>query len=158
MKSLHGLGLQIRSTELMQAYIYWRALCDGECIPSIEEFNLSEIPELKPFAFEVVVPDDPKDMVFSLLGSAITEYLESNPTGMKIIDHFKEDSVEHLLDGYIQVVATSRPHYLEDSQYTGHNSSLIYSRLLCPLSDDGFKVNRIIGITSFNDDFDKKTH
>lgn len=141
----------INPEPLVRLYDYWVSKSKEGHIPSRAQIDPLDVPELLPIIFLVDVSwqNDVPDFSFRLVGSKITEIVGSDPTGQDFLSFYNEDNLEPMTQIYGQVARLGEPFVNNASAPFSDKDFVKLARLLLPLSEDGVRVDMILGALFF---------
>lgn len=125
----------------------WIETCSGRAMPARADVSPAKLKDCLPYVSLIdVVPGDPIDFRYRLLGQKIIDGFGSNITGGLHTKHADRTSPTWpFYDAYRRCVATRQPQSLEH-QFRNGNQTLVRMRArVWPLSDDGATVTGLLG-------------
>jgi len=133
-----------------QFYRYWDSKRNGRFAPARSDIDPIEISNLLPNLYIYKVFRDPLDYQLTLVGTKIVEMMGADATGQMLGQVLEgRKGVEFIRPLFDRIVETGEYGYSDLSAQWVDRDYYIFHRLLLPLSDDGQKVNRIIGCAFF---------
>ncbi|WP_420547942.1 PAS domain-containing protein [Curvivirga sp.] len=138
---------KIKEPELIALYEYWCEIKGERLAPSRSDFHPMDIPKLLPHIFLYDVLKDYPDYRMRLFGSALVEALGRDVTGMTFDEIY--GGTNDLKRDYDEVVLSLEPSYSEGDANWINTSYLTYHRLLLPMSSDGIRADKLLGMTLF---------
>lgn len=141
----------IEPRPLVRLYDYWLSKFEGGQIPSRAQIDPLDVPDLLSIIFLIDVIDgaDGPEFRFRLVGSKIVEVVGWDPTGQSFTSFYDEENLENMVALYDQVASSGEP-FLNSSTAPFSNKDYIRMvRLLLPLSEDGARVDMILGCLFF---------
>ncbi|MFT7570380.1 MAG: hypothetical protein ACI9JL_001408 [Paracoccaceae bacterium] len=141
---------QITSKSLIQAFDYWKKISTENGMPSRSAFDPMEIPRILPITF-IVVADDNGEFRYQVAGTMIEEKYQLGMFKDKTPREVMGDRSENVLTTFRHVRDEAVLFYRESYRAWGSYSNKYVNNmvLLMPLSDDGAKVNMILGVQDF---------
>lgn len=136
---------------LTKLYDYWLSKSAGGQIPSRAQIDPLDVPDLLSIIFliDVIEGPDGTEFRFRLVGSKIVEVVGWDPTGQSFTSFYDEDNLEQMISIYRGVAQSGEP-FLNNSTAPFSNKDYIRMvRLLLPLSEDGRRVDMILGCLFF---------
>ncbi len=131
---------------------YWSANCAGNRLPSRQDIDPVDIPNLLPtlYLIDVACETIPPRFRFRLLGNVITDKFQRNSTG-KWFDEIYDAEVYHRIStDYLDIIRTKQPSYAVLNMPVEGREYIQYERLVCPLASDGQTVDSLIGVITFS--------
>lgn len=136
--------LQIPHPELAHLYRYWLERCAGRPMPARMDVDPVDLPRrLLPHLFLVDVEEEPRRYRYRLVGSELTAAMGRELTG-RYVDEMPYLFRKFALPAYAEVMAARAPIYREINAFEALQR-IRYKRLLLPLSDDGARINMVMG-------------
>jgi hypothetical protein len=134
-----------------RAYAYWQGKLSGRRMPSRKDLEPTEIPELLANIVLVDVSHDPLDFRYRLIGTAIVERIAFDYTGKRFTEIAHQQPGSKVWETAARICEERAP-LTSDIPYVGPDQWVRgYRDLYLPLSDDGDRVNMIVGIVEFLD-------
>ena len=131
----------------------WRDACAGRAMPRRADIGPSKLKTCLTYVSLIdVVPGDPPDFRYRLLGQRLIDGFGRNLTGELHSQHLdRSNSSWLILDAYRRCVATRQPQ-AADHQFRIPSQVLVRVRTcVWPLSDDGETVIGLLGAGMFLD-------
>jgi hypothetical protein len=125
---------------------YWQSKLRGRAMPARRDITPFEIPELLPHLFMVDVPLA-GPMVYRLCGTAVVALLGHDVTGRPIGEGMVPAHRAEAVTRYAGIAAGARPFFHRARLRENTNDFAKVDRLVLPLSDDGMRVNILLGMT-----------
>jgi hypothetical protein len=125
---------------------YWRSKLRGRAMPARRDITPFEIPELLPHLFMVDVPPA-GPMVYRLSGTAVVALMGHDVTGRTIGEGMIPDHRDEAIARYARIAAEGRPNFHRRRLREHTNDFAEVDRLVLPLSEDGIRVNMLLGMT-----------
>ena len=141
----------IKSEPLVRLYDYWLSKSEQGNLPSRGRIDPLDVPELLPIIFlvDVLWTGDVPDFRFRLVGSKITEVVGADPTGRAFSSFYDEVNLGPMTELYGQVALQGEPFVNNSSAPFSNKDFVKLARLLLPLSEDGKRVDMIMGALFF---------
>ncbi len=120
-------------------------------MPSRAEIDPLDVPDLLSIIFLIDVVDEAEgpEFRFRLVGSKIVEVVGWDPTGQSFTSFYDEENLEEMTALYGQVATSGEP-FLNSATAPFSNKDYVrLVRLLLPLSEDGVRVDMILGCLFF---------
>ncbi|MBI3452006.1 MAG: PAS domain-containing protein [Rhodospirillales bacterium] len=115
-------------------------------LPARGDIDPLDIPALLPNAFLVDVSADGARLIYRLVGTAIIALFGEELTGRMVGDRTMSLYREEVLARYAGIVASRRPfHHWAQLRHQANDFTDV-ERLIPPLSDDGVRVNMLLGM------------
>ena len=134
-----------------RAYAYWQGKLSGRRMPSRKDLEPTEIPDLLANIVLVDVSHDPLDFKYRLIGTAIVERIAFDYTGKRFSEIAHQQPGSKVWETAARICEERAP-LTSDIPYVGPDQWVRgYRDLYLPLSDDGDRVNMIVGIVEFLD-------
>jgi hypothetical protein len=130
-----GLGVERRIN--LRLLAYWERLRRGRAMPTLEEFNPADLPDLRDSCFIVHIAELSKpDGTYGYVGTAIADAYDngsfSGSTG-NLISRNPAASAGH----FLTVAQSGRP-LLDEGEFTNGSNRLVkYRQCLLPLGQEG---------------------
>jgi CheY-like chemotaxis protein len=135
---------------LREALVYWHEKCGTRAMPMRRDIDAAELPKhLLPHLKLIDVIDGGERFYFRLVGTAIVEAFGGEFTGKYADEIIRADRVDHLHQWYRKVIEARRPVLIRGRYLTNKSIDMMANRLLMPLSQDGQRVNMILGALTF---------
>lgn len=136
----------LTDSRIHQAFTYWDSLRNGREIPARSDIDPSEIIRILPFVLLVDVFYDPMDFRIRLAGTDIVERFGQEITGCRLQDIDFDGKHEQVFREYSLTVEQRQP-LLFTEEFRRHDGKYMnYSRLLCPLSRNGDRIDMLFGV------------
>ena len=132
-----------------QIYKYWLEKKGTKHVPSRSDLDPIDIPSLLPNIFLFDVMWDPLDYRMRLVGTRLVQVMERDCTGMHFDEIYQGERALKVREDYDRVAMKFEPVYSEIRAGWMNRNYLTYYRLMLPLSDDGLRVNMMLGLTTF---------
>jgi hypothetical protein len=137
-------ALEIGHPALRDLHRYWEARRSGRAMPSRADMDPVELPRaLLPNLFLVDVEGSPPRFRYRLVGTELTAVMRRELRG-RYIDEMPFLFRKFALPAYAEVMARAAPTYREINAIEAL-WRIRYKRLLLPLSEDGARINMILG-------------
>lgn len=143
--------MEYRDTPVLAAFFdYWDARRGDREMPSRQDIDPADIPQLLPHLSLIDVVDAGARFRYRLVGTAVVDGFNRNTTNLYAdeldIPQFSRDAV-HLQ--YRSVLRKRRPIYLRNIYVLPSGVRAMTRRVLAPLSQDGAAINMIIAALVF---------
>jgi hypothetical protein len=125
---------------------YWQSKLHGRAMPARRDIAPFEIPELLPHLFLVDVPPT-GPMVYRLSGTAVVTLMGHDVTGRTIGERMAPAYRDEAIARYARIAAGARPFFHRARMREDTNDFADVERLVLPLSEDGVRVNMLLGMT-----------
>lgn len=136
----------IADAEHRDLLLWWLAARRGREMPSRSDFDPLDHARFLPRLFLVAVSPEPPHFRYRLCGTEIDTQQGYSMTGRTFEELFRDELYRFTLERFLDVAFNRRisyhsTHFSNDN--TARNSR--FTRLLLPLSDDGARVDTILG-------------
>lgn len=136
----------IADAEHRELLLWWLAACRGRQMPARADFDPLDHRRFLPRLFLVAVSPEPPHFRYRLCGTEIDTQQGYSMTGRTFEELFRGELYRFTLERFLDVAFNHRisyhsTHFSNDN--TARNSR--FTRLLLPLSDDGARVDTILG-------------
>lgn len=150
-------NLSEQTTLIQQGFAYWLSKCDNDPMPKWQDIKPDEIKRLLPSIVVIHVLSDPLDFIERITGEKILEHSTLNSMGKNWRDYEGRGPGSNIWKAFSNVVETGEPSF-QSIPYVGpHREFMKVQSVICPISDDGIIVNKIITFVDFcaptNDDY-----
>ena len=141
----------LKPQPLIRLYDYWLSKSDQGRIPSRAQIDPLDVPDLLSIIFLIDVIDDQEgqEFRFRLVGSKITEIVGSDPTGQSFTSFYDDENLEDMTAIYESVTSSGEPFMNSGTAPFSNKDYVRMVRLLLPLSEDGTRVDMILGCLFF---------
>ncbi|MFT7573310.1 MAG: hypothetical protein ACI9JL_004373 [Paracoccaceae bacterium] len=148
--TLEEIEPKITSDLLNEAVSYWDGLRAGQAMPSRAAIDPMRITGLLPTIY-IVIAEETGDFRYQLAGSMIEERYRLGSLKGKTPEEIAGHAAENVLGPYRRVRDEAVLFYREATlEWIGAAQKYThYKALLMPLSDDGVRVNMILGVHDF---------
>lgn len=128
---------------------HWQELRAGRELPAKSDFDPTAVPHLLSGIMLLRVHEDPLDFEYRIIGEDVVARFGSLK-GKRVRDGALLNPSTTALGHYCAVVEARRPHFLEGvTRVAWHDRPIHLSRVHCPLSADGKKIDHIISYVAF---------
>jgi hypothetical protein len=139
----------VTNGRVQEFYRHWLALKGARAFPTKAEFDPTAIPHLLPGTLLLKVVEDPLDFEYRIIGEEIVVRL-GNLKGKRVRDAALLNATSTAYQNYCAVVESGRPQFLEGSAMLSfRDRPARVSRVHCPLSGDGARVDHILSYVAF---------
>ena len=152
MQEIAGLdpGQPLTDPRHIRLHEYWQARKGGRIAPRRSDIDPADLVELLPNMFIFKVHGNGRaDYQLTLLGTALVAVLGRDFTGCMFDEMYTGDSARILREQYDHVVRSHQPYYARLDAEWMNKDFICYDRLLLPLSEDGKRVDRLLGCSFF---------
>ena len=132
-----------------ELFEYWNSKRGDRIAPTRKDIDPIDLPKLLPYMFIFQVQDNPRNYRLSLLGTQLVAVLGRDFTGATFDEMYSDDGASTLRMEYDWVADRAEPYYDELDARWMSKDYIAYRRLLLPLSDDGARVDRLLGCAFF---------
>lgn len=142
--------VDIPEPELAAFYDYWRGKRKGGAWPSRAEIDPTELRELLPHLLIADVLDGGHDFRFRLMGTHLTDRIGLDATGRNFRDFEGDRGFGDFMSGvHRQTLNWGVPVYGGGQLKTAYGTEHVCRRVMCPLSEDGTRIDKIISCVRF---------
>ena len=131
---------------------YWQDLRGTREMPSRRDVAPSTMKTRLPHILLADVIEQGWDFRYRLVGGELQRYFHGNPTGKlmsEALSPFGPDTVRRTIETYAHVVARRAPMRIRGAGSLYAQNAKLFDAVLAPLSDDGLRVNMILGTFLF---------
>ncbi len=131
---------------------YWQTQRGMAVMPRRQDIAPADMKAYLPNILLADVIGDGEDFRYRLVGSQLQQYFAGNPTGMLmsgVLDVFGRDTVDRTIAVYRRVITDRKPLRIRGAGAIYAQHAKTFDALLTPLSDDGERVNMILGTFVF---------
>lgn len=139
------VAMRIDHPRLRELYAYWDDKRGERVAPRRGDIDPVDLPKLLGNILICEVQHSPRDFIFRLFGTALVDALGRDLTGVRFSTLFTQDVAPDIVREYEAVADRCAPVISRKDAHWVSKSHVRYERLLLPLSDDGERVNRILG-------------
>jgi len=127
---------------------YWRAKCRDGRLPSRQDIDPLDMPELLPHIamYDVVRADGDVRFRIRLFGTANVQLTGGDCTGQFLEDQLNPEDAARIIGFYRLVADEGRPHFWRSFLVTPGREHVRYERLLLPLASDGKTVDILVAL------------
>lgn len=137
---------QLTDARIRRAYEFWDTLRDGREMPARADIDPADIVPILPFVILVDVILDPLDFRFRLAGTDVVRRFGETLTNRRLREIDTDGKYQQIFDEYALTVTRRKPEIFTE-EFVRHDGKFVkYTRLLCPLSADGQRINMLFGI------------
>jgi hypothetical protein len=135
----------IRDPRLLGLFQYWLGKCRGRVMPARRDIDPIEMRPWLGNLLLVDFPPDPMQYRIRLDGVNLVQFYSSSREGKGVEAMTSEEERRIVLPQYITVLENRQPAYYETQFVTSEGVVTSQRKLLLPLSEDGQRVNMILG-------------
>jgi hypothetical protein len=135
---------------------YWQARRGSAAMPRRSDIAPSAMKAYLPNILLADVVRSGEDFRYRVVGSQLQRYFSGNPTGMLMSDAlgvFSMETAARTIRVYRMVVDREAPLRIRGAGSIYAQHAKLFDALLTPLSDDGKRVNMVLGTFVFEWDF-----
>jgi hypothetical protein len=140
---------------------YWNEKRGSRTMPRRSDISPAQLkPQLPHFLLADVI-NGGSDFRYRVVGTRLREFFSFEPSGKlmsEVLAPFGEATVQATLESYRTVIARGAPLRLTGSGSLYGQDPKLFDAFLAPLSDDGVKVNYILGTFVFVWDHEHQFH
>lgn len=134
---------------IKQGFSYWQSKCKGDQLPQWCDINPAEIKTLLPSFILVQVMQDPLDFMEKITGETVRHHTAGNSMGKNWRDYPGREPGSQIWSRLENVVKIKQPCFLTIPYVGPQRDFLKIKTVLCPLSEDGKTVEKIITFVDF---------
>jgi hypothetical protein len=137
--------IEIRDPRLLGLFRYWRGKCHDRIMPARRDIDPIEMKRWLGNLLLVEFPADPMQYRVRLDGVNIVQFYGNSREGKGLEVMTSEKERRIVLPQYLVVLEHKQPAYYESEFVTSEGVPTSQRKLLLPLSEDGERVNMILG-------------
>lgn len=141
--------LEFRSTILPRVIALWHSRKMADRLPGRSDFDALDLMAFKGHLALIDVEHDPERFRFRLIGTAITEVLGRDATGMFLDELYSAATYGLAVEGYRYCVATRLPAKASGQMVHANKDFVPFESVDLPLASDGFTVDMILKAADF---------
>jgi hypothetical protein len=135
----------IRDSRLLGLLHYWHGKCGGRAMPARRDIDPIEMKRWLGNLLLVEFPPDPMQYRIRLDGVNLVDFYRGSREGKGVEAMTSEEERRIVLPQYMTVLQTKQPAYYEAQFVTSEGIVTSQRKLLLPLSEDGERVNMVLG-------------
>ena len=135
----------IRDARLLGLFHYWHGKCQGRVMPARRDIDPIEMRQWLGNLLLVDFPPDPLQYRIRLDGVNLVQFYSSSREGRGVEVMTSEEERRIVLPQYMTVLEKKQPAYYETQFVTSEGIVTSQRKLLLPLSEDGERVNMVLG-------------
>ncbi len=135
----------IRDSRLLGLFHYWHGKCQGRVMPARRDIDPIEMRQWLGNLLLVDFPPDPLQYRIRLDGVNLVQFYNSSREGKGVEVMTSEEERRIVLPQYMTVLENKQPAYYESEFVTSEGIVTSQRKLLLPLSEDGQRVNMVLG-------------
>jgi hypothetical protein len=135
----------IRDSRLLGLFRYWHGKCQGRVMPARRDIDPIEMRQWLGNLLLVDFPPDPMQYRIRLDGVNLVQFYTSSREGKGVEALTSEEERRIVLPQYMTVLERKQPAYYETQFVTSEGIVTSQRKLLLPLSEDGQRVNMVLG-------------
>ena len=131
---------------------YWQDRRGEREMPARRDISPSTMKSRLPHILLADVVEEGKDFRYRLVGGELQRYFHGNPTGelmSEALSPFGPEAVRQTIETYAAAVTRRAPVRIKGPGAVYSQNAKRFDALLAPLSDDGLRVNMILGTFLF---------
>jgi len=131
---------------------YWQDRRGEREMPARRDISPSTMKSRLPHILLADVVEEGQDFRYRLVGGELQRYFHGNPTGKlmsEALSPFGPATVRQTIEIYAQAVTRRAPVRISGAGAAYSQNAKRFDALLAPLSDDGLRVNMIVGTFLF---------
>jgi hypothetical protein len=140
----------VTNARVLEFYHYWLARRGNRRFPSRRDIEPTDIPHLLSGIVLLDVHYDPLDFEYRLIGGEVVKR-SGNLKGKRVRQASLLNAASMAYRNYCDVVEIGIPQFLEGTAISAYRPGrpTLVSRVHCPLSDDGERINKLISYLAF---------
>lgn len=135
----------IRDSRLLGLFRYWHGKCQNGTLPARRDIDPIEMRPWLGNLLLVEFPPDPMQYRIRLDGVNLVQFYSTSREGKGVEAMTSEEERRIVLPQYMTVLEKKQPAYYETQFVTSEGIVTSQRKLLLPLSEDGQRVNMILG-------------
>jgi hypothetical protein len=135
----------IRDARLLGLFFYWHGKCQGRVMPARRDIDPIEMRRWLGNLLLVDFPPDPMQYRIRLDGVNLVQFYSNSREGKGVEALTSEEERRIVLPQYMTVLEKKQPAYYESEFVTSEGIVTSQRKLLLPLSEDGARVNMVLG-------------
>jgi hypothetical protein len=135
----------IRDSRLLGLFHYWHGKCQGRVMPARRDIDPIEMKRWLGNLLLVEFPPDPMQYRIRLDGVNLVDFYSGSREGKGVEAMTSEEERRIVLPQYMTVLEQKQPAYYEAQFVTSEGIVTSQRKLLLPLSEDGQRVNMVLG-------------
>lgn len=141
---LHGgNSLQITQPRLKSLYGLWDGQRQGVSMPDWHNFDILEMGAWIGYLSLLEVIPQPLDLIYRVFSTNVSVNLRRDLTGRRLSES-EGDVPRDVRDCYFEVISSCQPRLQLIDDVSNDGQSVVFERLVLPLSSDGQNVNMIL--------------
>jgi hypothetical protein len=133
-------------TRVKRAFEFWDGLREGRELPARTDIDPQDIVQILKYVILVDVLRDPTDFRFRLAGTDVVRRFGEELTGHRLSEVDVDGKYRQIFDEYELTVTRRQPSVFTEAFTRKDGKYVQYTRLLCPLSADGVRVDMLFGV------------
>jgi len=138
-------ALQFRDPRLPDLLAYWESRKNGRELPKRSDFRPSDMVAHLPNLILVDVQEEPLRLRYRLIGTAITTAMQRDSTGRWYDELYGPELLENILASFRWILAHRAPLRSHGTAFYPDRNFYDYEVLNLPLSEDGRRINMVLG-------------
>jgi hypothetical protein len=135
----------IRDSRLLGLFHYWLGKRQGRAMPARRDIDPIEMRQWLGNLLLVEFPPDPMQYRIRLDGVNLVEFYSASREGKGVEAMTSDEERRIVLPQYMTVLEKKQPAYYESEFVTSEGIITAQRKLLLPLSEDGVRVNMVLG-------------
>jgi hypothetical protein len=135
---------------LLQVHAYWTGICHDGRPPERVDFSPAAIPHLLPWILLVDVLDNPRDFRFRLVGTAFTQIVRQDLTGLRVTEAFPPEFASRVLDGWNEVIANGGPNWARGKLWKKEREFIHWQGVILPFWSPGGAISQLLAAAAFH--------
>ncbi|WP_341704436.1 PAS domain-containing protein [Ferrovibrio sp.] len=136
---------KIDEEDLRGLYRYWLSKKTSRFPPPRSSINPTELPRLLPMMFVIEVDHGQQRFRYRLAGQQVEDLVQTRLHGLWLDEALRSPLREFFDEGFCIAAFERKVHYRCNTLHLAGRPYIRYSRLLLPLSDDGERIDHLLG-------------
>jgi hypothetical protein len=141
---------QIRSARVLELFGYWDRIRTGRLAPSWSDVQPGKIAALLPYILAVDVLDQPFDVRYRIVGTAVVDAFGYDFTGETLRQPVRGTDTSQWIAVYREFVERRGPCFAQYRVTVGMTDARIVDVGVFPISDDGLSINRLVELEDWD--------
>ncbi|MEP3759573.1 MAG: hypothetical protein ABJM62_08330, partial [Marinomonas sp.] len=141
----------------VRAYNHWASLLGDSNFPSIEDLELSDLPDFSPHSVLLDFSVGIEDPAVRFIGSELADECDASE-GIDILSDVPSRSLlSRITDHYMQILANEAPIGFEAEFVNQRGATILYRGILLPFSSNDETIDFIYGVINWKELADQET-
>lgn len=136
---------KIDDAELRDLYLYWLSKKTSRFPPARQAIDPTELRHLLPSLFVIEVDHEEQRFRYRLAGQQVEDLVQTRLHGRWLDEALRSPLREFFDEGFCIAAFGAKVHYRSNTLHLAGRPYIRYSRLLLPLSDDGLRMDHLLG-------------